>query len=85
MRPLTRLQIKLVIFIGNCDSVPNLSCETPLLSRFKLRRASVSLDGAPFKSIHSSSPLSQYKNRHDVTHAINRQGSLQVNYLNTII
>ena len=85
MHCLTRLQIKLFIFIGNCDSVPNLSSPIPLSTRLKLRRASVSLDGAPCKSIHNNNPLSRYKNRHDTMHPINRQGSLQVNESKTII
>ena len=69
--------------LGNCDSVPNLASPSNITfpSRLKLRRASVSLDGATCASFGNNSPLSRQKHRSTYRPSIGRQGSIQVIFL----
>ena len=74
------------IILGNCDSVPNLASPSNLRfpARLKLRRASVSLDGATcagLDGIGSNGPMSRYKHRSTFRQSMGRQGSIQVNII----
>ena len=50
-----------LIFLGSCDSVPNLSSQTPTKARLQLRRASVSLDEGQFPQNNVQTLLSRHR------------------------
>ena len=50
-----------LIYLGSCDSVPNLSSQTPTKARLQLRRASVSLDEGRFPQNNVQTLLSRHR------------------------
>ena len=50
-----------LIYLGSCDSVPNLSSQTPTKARLQLRRASVSLDEGQFPQNNVQTLLSRHR------------------------
>ena len=61
-----------LIYLGSCDSVPNLSSQTPTKARLQLRRASVSLDEGQFPQNNVQTLLSRHR-------------SLQVKYFSSFL